>query len=420
MEILKGTKNNKNRRCWYSADNDWEDLSIKQLQKLKRVTPFFLSPRKDHRHKLKKLKEFKLLRVDNVKIGDIGFRFKKDFDGHGIFEGQVIEINNTLRRCIYSDGDKEDLSMEKLLYWNNKYLLNSVVNETHTYPNEVIVEDEILEIPPFPPSSPSSSLPDSPPSTLMNNEDTVPNLFVSNNISFISQNVRSLRSKKQYINIDAIINTMEKHNISAYLIQETWLDGDFEKIINGYHLFHHGLKKQICKRGQKGIAIILSPDLAKMYNESGCLAHIENNIEFGRLIGIKLTIQSEFQEKGAFRKKNKLNGVSSFNLILISSYHPNEIENQIIFNNYLSSIYSEIPSSTILISGHDMNRCIGSKTKNCISIGKHGLEKINEKGLEAANLLRSFNLKAALTFYDHKHKITWKIFDGKTTAYQLD
>ena len=62
-------------------------------------------------------------------------------------------------------------------------------------------------------------------------------------------------------------------------------------------------------------------------------------------------------------KKNKLNGVSSFNLILISSYHPNKIENQIIFNNYLSSIYSEIPSSTILISGHDMNSCIGSKTK---------------------------------------------------------
>ena len=29
MEILKGTKSNKNRRCWYLANNDWEDLSIK-------------------------------------------------------------------------------------------------------------------------------------------------------------------------------------------------------------------------------------------------------------------------------------------------------------------------------------------------------------------------------------------------------
>ena len=156
-------------------------------------------------------------------------------------------------------------------------------------------------------SSPSSSLPDSPSSTSMNNEDTVPKLFVSNNASFISQNVRSLLSKKQYINIDAIINTLGKHNILAYLIQETWLDRDFEKIINGYHLFHHGLKQQICKRGKKWVAIILSSDLAKMYNESGCLAPIiptnKNNIEFGMLIGIQLTIQSEFQEKGVSEKR---------------------------------------------------------------------------------------------------------------------
>ena len=116
---------------------------------------------------------------------------------------------------------------------------------------------------------------------------------------------------------------------------------------------------------------------------------------------------------GAFRKKKKLNGVSSFNLIVIFSYHSNEIKNQILFNNYLSSIYSEIPSATILISVHDMNSCIGSKTKNCISVRKNGLEKANKKGIETVNLLRSFDLKAALTFYDHKHEITWKNSMGK-------
>ena len=55
--------------------------------------------------------------------------------------------------------------------------------------------------------------------------------FFSSNISFISQNFRSFRSEKQYINIDAIINIIEKHNISAYVIQVTWLDVDFEKNI---------------------------------------------------------------------------------------------------------------------------------------------------------------------------------------------
>ena len=71
---------------------------------------------------MKKLKESKWRNVNNIKIGDIGFRFKKDFIGHVIFEGQVIEINNNWRRCIYLDGDIEDLNIEKVLYWDSKYL----------------------------------------------------------------------------------------------------------------------------------------------------------------------------------------------------------------------------------------------------------------------------------------------------------
>ena len=89
--VFEGCVTEKNRRCWYSADNDCEDLSISQLKKLKRVTLFFLTLIKSN-DKLKKLKEFQLPSVDNVKVGDIGFRFKKYFNGYGIFEGQVIEI----------------------------------------------------------------------------------------------------------------------------------------------------------------------------------------------------------------------------------------------------------------------------------------------------------------------------------------
>ena len=122
MEILKRKINKLIKRCWYSADDELEYLSLCQVRKFKRLTPIFLSPRKDKTHTLKKLKEFKLPSVNNIKIGDIGFRFRKDFIGHGTFEGQVIEINNNLRRCIYSDGDIVDLNLEKLSYWNSKYL----------------------------------------------------------------------------------------------------------------------------------------------------------------------------------------------------------------------------------------------------------------------------------------------------------
>ena len=52
---------------------------------------------------------------------------------------------------------------------------------------------------------------------------------MNNNINFMSQNVHSLRSDIQKLNLDIIIDIMTRKNIDAYCIQETWLDGDFVK-----------------------------------------------------------------------------------------------------------------------------------------------------------------------------------------------
>ena len=44
--------------------------------------------------------------------------------------------NNNVRRCVYSDGDKEDLHMEQLLYWNDKYKIDPVhLENKDTDPN---------------------------------------------------------------------------------------------------------------------------------------------------------------------------------------------------------------------------------------------------------------------------------------------
>ena len=96
---------------------------------------------------------------------------------------------------------------------------------------------------------------------------------------------------------------MEVNNISAYCIQETWLDSNFIKEINGYTFFHHGLVKQTCKRGKKEVGIILSPELTKYYKDAGSVPPIipknENSVEFGRFIGIKLKFDIIRKEKGA-------------------------------------------------------------------------------------------------------------------------
>ena len=56
----------------------------------------------------------------------------------------------------------------------------------------------------------------------------------------------------------------------------------------------------------------------------------------------------------------------------------------------------------------------------CKNVGKFGLNNRNSKGVEAVNPLRTYNLYAPMTFFKHKHVVTWKIFDGSNTPSQLD
>jgi len=55
---------------------------------------------------------------NNIEIGDVGYEFQKQFDA-GWFTGKVTQIVPTVgnekdRRCVYNDGDIEDLSLEEL------------------------------------------------------------------------------------------------------------------------------------------------------------------------------------------------------------------------------------------------------------------------------------------------------------------
>jgi len=54
-----------------------------------------------------------------IRIGAVGYEFRKHFKGHGVFVGRVVEIRPGAmggkdRRCQYEDGDVEDLSLSQL------------------------------------------------------------------------------------------------------------------------------------------------------------------------------------------------------------------------------------------------------------------------------------------------------------------
>ena len=70
----------------------------------------------------------------------------------------------------------------------------------------------------------------------------------------------------------------------------------------------------------------------------------------------------------------------------------------------------------------DMNANIGinNNKSQCENIGKFRLNNRNSKGVKAVNLLRTYNLYAPMTFFKHKHLVTWKSDDGSNTPFQLD
>eukprot|EP00978_Attheya_sp_CCMP212_P011742 scaffold29160_cov31-Attheya_sp.AAC.1 len=63
---------------------------------------------------------------------------------------------------------------------------------------------------------------------------------------------------------------MKKRGIDIYLLQETWLCGDYDKYITGYLMFHHGLESPTtCNRGTGGVATILSPRAKTLWDNAG-------------------------------------------------------------------------------------------------------------------------------------------------------
>jgi hypothetical protein len=87
------------------------------------------------------------------------------------------------------------------------------------------------------------------------------------NFKIYSHNVNGLRDETK---LEYIPRFMRDNNIDAYLIQETHLPGDFEKILLlDYYLIHHGPEHQPASGAKGGVAIILSADLAVQWKTSG-------------------------------------------------------------------------------------------------------------------------------------------------------
>lgn len=73
-------------------------------------------------------------------------------------------------------------------------------------------------------------------------------------------------------------------------------------------------------------------------------------------------------------------------------------EEQEVFNQYLSDVYTGIPPDTLLFQGQDLNASLGCHQEGDgfhEVLGQHGLARRDEKGKEFLDLLQAHNLRAA-------------------------
>ena len=137
----------------------------------------------------------------------------------------------------------------------------------------------------------------------------------------MNQNVNGLvRAWK----MEALIKNMIANKIDAYLVQETWLPGDWEKEIRRYLVIHHNHDKDKKKkkgREKRGVAIILSPHFRKAFGKAGKpkpITTAQKGIHSGIFVGISLY----FPNFDSYGKRVK----GHLNLFIASIYHPYETD----------------------------------------------------------------------------------------------
>eukprot|EP00978_Attheya_sp_CCMP212_P028690 scaffold99797_cov38-Attheya_sp.AAC.1 len=105
---------------------------------------------------------------------------------------------------------------------------------------------------------------------------------------------QNIQGGKDPLKLEYITAQMKKRGIDIYLLKKTWLCGDYDKDINGYLMFHHGLESPTCNRGTGGVAIILSPRAKTAWDNAGNPPPIHGGViaTTTRIIGLQLDLDT--------------------------------------------------------------------------------------------------------------------------------
>jgi hypothetical protein len=204
--------------------------------------------------------------------------------------------------------------------------------------------------------------------------------------------------------LEYLIDYMCQNDVGAWMIQETWEEGDeFDIDINGYHIFRHNANRGESGRAHlsRGVAIILSPLFYDVWKAAGSPPPIttDHNDDFvGRFMQMNLKFDS-FDSRGR-RIKGKV-----LSKALILAYFPCDDQRHDQFCALLDSVLSSIGPSTQIILGGDINARIGiwHCNEHRDTLGPHGIPRSNARGDNLLQVLIANRLRVENTFFHHHH-----------------
>jgi exonuclease III len=209
--------------------------------------------------------------------------------------------------------------------------------------------------------------------------------------------------------LENLINKMRQDNIGAWLVQETWEEGNhFGVEIGGYHIFQHNCTPRENGRSHlfKGVDIILSPLFYNAWRAAGS-APSKMTATTDKFAGrfISMTVQYDCYDSHGRRIKGK-----ATKFALTSVYHPCNNDDHAQFCDTLNSLLRQIgiDAKTHLIMGADVNVRLGKRecAEHSKIIGPHGIDQSNERGRNLLTLYSTHQLRIENTFFEHEHYAT--------------
>ena len=230
---------------------------------------------------------------------------------------------------------------------------------------------------------------------------------------FAHQNVRGLRRDEKK---EELFASLKARGVFAATLQETWLSGNdslersrYVAVCSGLEPSEHG-----CNRGRLGVAVVLSPEAAEAWRDSGGFVVRAS----ARAIGVRLTaLDDEGRAVGLF---------------IVSAYAPvgqaPEAE-WMEFFDAVDTVLREKRQSDVLVMGMDGNSSIGVRSPGAALdalgpqgldvCGPHGVAHVNNAGRRLRSFLATRSLASVGTFFEKSEHATW-LHPASCNLHQID